>query len=118
ADLSQHTATEALEVKQGQFAASENPLTWIHFDETMAQLNGNNLFLQADALLTDEGQPSPLFAWIIKEGKAGKIFTEDNWKGASKEEVRAVMRHVPEDQQARIPNRHQLLASAQTSQLQ
>lgn len=76
--------------------------------QVLLQLNAQGLQVQAKELLQADGMPNALYNALIEKGDAARLFTADNWRGASNEAMQSAMRYLPENQQEIIPNKHQL----------
>ena len=79
----------------------------------LATLEKCGLPLRGDVLL-DGDKPSPLFRHLILEHSTALLFKENNWHGATPEELKAVIRALPADQKP--ANRHTLLAGLSRQQ--
>ena len=75
----------------------------------IAALNESGLQLQRDFLL-ENGELTPVAAWLADEDKLGAIFTIENWLGTSVRDFRTTVCTLPEPAQAQIPNYYRLLS--------
>ena len=87
----------------------DNPRNWQDFGSVVTALNHNGIHIRADTILKDEAF-QPIWEKILERGMARHVFTEENWKGASPEELKAVLKILPPEVKEQIPNRHTLLA--------
>lgn len=82
-------------------------------------LHAAGLQVQNRELISAEGGPTPLYEGLIRRGEGHKLFTATNWRGATVDSMMEAMKHLPDEQRAKIENPHQLrhavqLASAST----
>lgn len=119
-DFTQPTALAALTAKHGEYAAIDNPIMWQHFGSVLNGLNEAGMQLQKGDLVDASGAPSAIMERAIHMGQTGTLFTVENWEGASKADLQATLRALPETALDNIGNRHQLLNTvgrdARTSQ--
>lgn len=106
----------SLQEKQGDYAPIDNPYTWLQFPEILARMHQNGNRLQAGGLLDEEGKPNALLERAISCESTHALFTEENWRGASKQELKTVLNALPDAVREQIPNRHQLLATLPAAQ--
>lgn len=108
-DMNQPTAYEALTAKQGDHAPIDNPTVWKTIEKTVAAMNKQGMQLHADSLLNEDGTPNELLQRAINLGKAAAFFTRENWLGASKADLQAVLRTLPPKTLKSVTNHQQLL---------
>lgn len=82
---------------------------------SMQALNQQGIFIRGKMLL-ENGTASPLLESLIRNESLACIFTQDNWQGASSQELQAVLRVVPPESKKQVPNLHSLQASLKTEQ--
>ena len=76
-------------------------------------LNEAGIQVRKSFLLDDQNQPTPFFEEMIKDKATDYLFTHKNWRGAHQQELKAVIKAVPESQ--RPANRHTLFATLRST---
>ena len=110
ADVTQPLTWEMLNVVgENGFTALDHPETWRNLDRVIATLNKNGQRTGASCLVED-GKPAPILERAMARGKLPVLFTEDNWRGATHDELKSVIKAIPEEARSKIPNLHTLTA--------
>ena len=108
---------EGIRIAQQLPARKEEPETMAATGATsfVQALTQSSAKLRADVLLNEDNTASSLFAAIIREGQeaVNSVFRNENWEGASKEELASVLKVLPREMREAIPNRHALVAAAE-----
>ena len=92
----------------------DNPLVWKDFGKILDRLDeAGRPVRAADLLMPDKKTSSPLLDSIIDHERIDELFVPERWQGVSPQEIKAVMRVLPED--LRPSNQHALLASLRSA---
>ena len=78
--------------------------------QVVAGLNVSGIKLRAGDLVA-EGKPSVILEAAIARGQVACLFAGDNWRGASKNDLQAVLDVIPEKEKNKISNIHSLKAT-------
>lgn len=99
---------------QCDYAPIDNPRTWEQWDEVVAALNEQGIYLRSAELLEGK-KPNALLQRAIDYGKVKELFTPTNWQNASANELSAVLRALPPEAKETIPNLATLAARTSRS---
>ena len=110
-DFTQPITLEGLMTEQERFAPIDNPKTWFEWERVVQGLNANGHQFRQAELVTEEGSITPFCKSVIDHDQTASLFTYENWEGATRSELQATLRALPEEAFEAIPNRQQLLAA-------
>lgn len=88
--------------------------------DVLTTLNRHGMRIDKAMLLDSDDAPKPLLETLIRKGEVGACFTPENWRGGSMDELKALVRALPEETRQYLPSLHgvlyQLQISPQTAQ--